>query len=307
MGGKDFFKGLKLSKKELTVLIFSLILIYLSAFFISAAIVKKKNEDVAAANISQQLSNKEQKALVSVKEAEDREEIVVNKKFVWEERKQKAQKEARRAAELARIQEQERASGGKVVYLTFDDGPSVAVTPRILDTLKKYDVKATFFVIGSLAQENSFLVKRAVSEGHVIANHTYSHNMDKRDGNNIYSSTNAFIEDLTKGEQAIKAVIGEYDSKLIRFPGGSYSRTEFQKAVVEYGYHYVDWNVDSQDTKQVVVPEERIVNVVMESCAGKNHVVILMHDAPVKTTTADALPRIIEYLKEQGYTFKTLQ
>jgi len=307
MGGKDFFKGIKLSKKELTVLSLSLFILFLTAFLIGGAIAKNKN--TAAANANPIIVNNTEKQSLE----KERNEDYANKKIGRELEKARAEEAARKAEELARAEEAERAqqrqraNEGKVVYLTFDDGPSTAVTPRVLDVLKQYDVKATFFIIGELAERNSSLVKRAVNEGHTIANHTYSHNMDRRDSNNIYSSTGAFINDLVRGEKAIKSVVSDFSSKLIRFPGGSYHREEFKKAVVDYGYHYVDWTLDSLDTKQVIVPADRIVNVVIEGCAGKKQVVILMHDAPVKTTTADALPRIIEYLKEQGYAFKTLE
>jgi len=307
MGGKDFFKGIKLSKKELTVLSLSLFILFLTAFLIGGAIAKNKN--TAAANAKPIIVNNTEKQSLE----KERNEDYANKKIGRELEKARAEEAARKAEELARAEEAERAqqrqraNEGKVVYLTFDDGPSTAVTPRVLDVLKQYNVKATFFIIGELAERNSSLVKRAVNEGHTIANHTYSHNMDRRDSNNIYSGTAAFIDDLVRGEKAIKSVVSDFSSKLIRFPGGSYNRVEFQKAAVDYGYHYVDWTLDSLDTKQVIVPADRIVNVVTEGCAGKKQVVILMHDAPVKTTTADALPRIIEYLKEQGYAFKTLE
>lgn len=308
MRGKSFFRGIYLSKKEMVTLIFLLLVMFLTAFFISGAYAKKKNANVATANMVEHPSNKDQKGLKNEGKTEEREEIFVSKKIAREERRTKAEEEARRAEELARI----KGNGDKVVYLTFDDGPSTAVTPRILDTLKKYDVKATFFVIGNLVERNSWLVKREVQEGHSVGNHTYSHIYDNRDGNSIYRSNKALIDDFDKGEASIKAIISGYNSKLVRFPGGSFDRVNwsfepFREAVRNAGYHFVDWNVDSQDTKQILVPAERIVNVVAESCAGKKQVVILMHDAPVKTTTADALPRIIEYLKEQGYTFKTLQ
>lgn len=109
---------------------------------------------------------------------------------------------------------------GKSVYLTFDDGPSKSVTPLILDLLKKENIPATFFVLGSRAELNPTILKREYEEGHYIANHGYSHIYS-----NIYSSKEAILEEYNKTENAIKNILGlEYNSHLFRFPGGSTGR-----------------------------------------------------------------------------------
>ena len=103
------------------------------------------------------------------------------------------------------------ADGKKVVYLTFDDGPSETVTPKILDILKTENVKATFFVLGNSidsSEESKNILKREVSEGHSIGNHTYSHNYSYLYPNRIINVEN-FMDDIEKANKSIKAVLGE--------------------------------------------------------------------------------------------------
>ena len=115
------------------------------------------------------------------------------------------------------------ADGKKVVYLTFDDGPSETVTPKILDILKTENVKATFFVLGNSidsSEESKNILKREVSEGHSIGNHTYSHNYSYLYPNRIINVEN-FMDDIEKANKSIKAVLGEdFVVRAIRFPGG---------------------------------------------------------------------------------------
>lgn len=197
-----------------------------------------------------------------------------------------------------------KADGKKVAYLTFDDGPSVNNTPKILDILKQNNIKATFFVIGQNAEKNNELIKREIAEGHVVGNHTYSHNMKY-----IYSDPNNFINDLDKNDKILKSIIGDdYNLKLVRFPGGSFGEklAPFRAAAKKAGYHYVDWNDLNGDAEHNNVPVSGLMNE-LEKYTTQNHVVILMHDAPAKVTTEEALPKAIEFLKSKGYTFETLK
>lgn len=191
---------------------------------------------------------------------------------------------------------------GKEVYLTFDDGPSTTVTPEILKVLKKYDIKATFFVVGQFVDYNSEILKQVNEEGHCIGNHTYSH-----DYSTVYASDYSIIKDIEKNDDAIKRVIPSYNKKLFRFPGGTYGKNKsYLEAVKSNGYTYFDWNIDCEDTKAYLVEAYKIVEAVKRQAKGKDKIIVLMHDAPVKTTTAEALPDIIEYFIEEGYEFKTL-
>lgn len=193
--------------------------------------------------------------------------------------------------------------GKKVAYLTFDDGPSTNNTPKVLDILKKNDIKATFFLIGKNAETNKELVKRELSEGHVLGNHTYSHQI------NYAESPQQFVQDLDKCDTIIKSIVGnDYNVKLARFPGGSSGPklAPFREAAKNAGYHYVDWNDLTGDAERNNVPVADLLNN-LKKYTIYNHVVILMHDATTKNTSVEALPQVIEYLKSKDYTFDTLK
>lgn len=193
------------------------------------------------------------------------------------------------------------ASSSKIAYLTFDDGPSKKVTPVVLDTLKRENIKATFFVVGQAAKDNPELLKRVKEEGHVIGNHTYSHNYKY-----IYSNINNFLDDLKKNDNMISSIIGDYNKGLIRFPSGSFGKQAYIKAAHDAGYHQVDWNSLNGDAEGKKRSAEELIERFKETSRGKKNLTILMHDAIGKETTAEALPKIIQYLKSQGYEFKTL-
>lgn len=194
------------------------------------------------------------------------------------------------------------SKGDKIAYLTFDDGPSYKVTPAVLDILKKENIKATFFVVGQTVKSNPELLKREKAEGHTIGNHTYSHNYKY-----LYSNTSNFLEDLKKNDSIIKSVIGDYNDKLIRFPGGSFGKQAYQKAAEEAGYTYIDWNCLSGDAESKKKSVEQLIQGVKSTARGQHQLTILMHDTAGKETTAEALPKIIEYLKGQGYKFEVLK
>lgn len=196
-------------------------------------------------------------------------------------------------------------SDQKIVYLTFDDGPSKSVTPLILDLLKQENIKATFFTLGSRVELFPSIVKREYEEGHYIANHGYSHAYAS-----IYSSTQAVLDEYNKTQEAIKRALGfEYDGHLFRFPGGSTGgkyhelKKEAKTLLDENGIGYIDWNSLSQDAAGAKTKEALLENV-KKTVGQKNVVVILMHDAGDKILTYEVLPEIISYLREQGYTFK---
>lgn len=191
----------------------------------------------------------------------------------------------------------------KVAYLTFDDGPTKQMTPKILSILDKYNVKATFFVLGQMVERHPELLREERAKGHSICNHSYSHNYKL-----LYSSPDNFLKDFAKSTAAIKAALGDYDGKVIRFPGGSYGkkRAPYKKVAKDAGYTYVDWNALNGDAEHLHVPADKLIARIKSSTKNKNHVVILMHDAATKATTVEALPKVIEYLKSQGYEFATL-
>ncbi|MEG0128491.1 polysaccharide deacetylase family protein [Clostridium sp.] len=192
----------------------------------------------------------------------------------------------------------------KVVYLTFDDGPTSSVTPAVLDVLKQHDVKATFFVLGKMCEKYPDILKRTYNEGHLIANHSYSH-----DYNLIYSTTDNFISDMKRAETVIQNTLGITDKiEVIRFPGGSFGQKKepFRKAAAKNGYYYIDWNSLNGDSEGSKKNEEQLVQEVINTSKGKNEVVVLMHDSATKTGTANSLSNVIEHFKSQGYKFDTL-
>lgn len=189
----------------------------------------------------------------------------------------------------------------KIAYLTMDDGPSDN-TVRILKTLQNEGVNATFFVIGHQVEQYPGLLKQAFEQGNAIGNHTYSHIYAE-----IYKSPDDYLANIKKNEDLIYKLIG-IRPKIIRTPGGTQGNfhVRYYNAVDAADYLVYDWNVSTGDAAAPLVPADQIVRNVMEQVPGRDRVIILMHDAPGKTTTADALPRIIQFLKQQGYDFGVL-
>lgn len=193
----------------------------------------------------------------------------------------------------------------KIAYLTFDDGPTAKITPQILDVLKEQDVKATFFVLGKNVANNPDLARQTVEEGHVLANHSYAHDYAA-----LYNSTELFAEDVKKTEQTIIDTVGENGYvKVFRFPGGSFEkRKDPQKEKLsELGYVFLDWNALNGDAEGHNVPPATLLENVQKTTKNATNAVILMHDAATKQTTVDALPSIIEYLRNEGFVFRTLK
>jgi len=194
--------------------------------------------------------------------------------------------------------------GYKVAYLTFDDGPSRNVTPKILDILSSYNIKATFFVVGKQAEKNPDILKRIHDEGHAIGNHTYSHSYGY-----IYKNVNNFYHELQVTEEVFKNILGEdFETNIMRFPGGSFGakKAPFRKFVEENGYTYIDWNSLNGDAEGQHIPADKLVKRFKSTFANQQTLVILMHDADAKETTVKALPVIIDFLIDRGYQFATL-
>lgn len=197
-------------------------------------------------------------------------------------------------------------SDEKQVYLTFDDGPSKDITPKILDILKQYDVKATFFVLGARVELYPDTLKREFSEGHYIANHGYSHKYSQ-----IYQSKDTVFQEYIDCENAIKGALGreDYNSYLFRFPGGSSGghyasvKAEARELFDSYGIAYTNWNCLTGDAENKKT-KEACIQEMLDTKKDQNSIILLMHDANDKQQTVDALPEIIEYYKNEGYTFK---
>ncbi len=199
-------------------------------------------------------------------------------------------------------------SNTKRVFLTFDDGPSSAVTPDILDVLKNENIKATFFVLGTMVKSNPEIIKRERLEGHYIANHGYSHVYKK-----VYENENKPLEEYKKTNDLIQKALNDnnYQSNVFRFPGGSNGgyyddiKTKAKQILKKNGVAYLDWNALTNDSAGATTEEEMLKNLKSTS-KNKNSIVVLMHDAPNKKQTAKTLPKIIKYFRDNGYTFQNL-
>lgn len=190
----------------------------------------------------------------------------------------------------------------KIIYLTFDDGPSYKVTNTILDILKENEVKATFFLIGSQIKDKEDVVKRIYNEGHSIGLHTYTHNFRK-----IYCNEDKFIQEMIFCQSKIQDVIG-IAPNIIRFPGGSYKHLSksYLKKLHENNFRVFDWNIDNCDGLN---PEIQPYKLYLKAIKGKgklDNIILLLHCTDMNENTCKALPKIINYYKSQGYEFKII-
>ena len=182
------------------------------------------------------------------------------------------------------------------VYLTFDGGPDEN-TNEILDVLAKYNVKATFFVIGSESDEMKAVYRRIVDEGHTLGMHSYSNSYST-----IYSSSDSFEKDVTKLNAYLKKVTGE-KSQYYRFPGGSNNEisnvdmSEFIHVLNEKKITYFDWNVSAGDSASDYSVQDIVTNVT-EGVSKYKTSVVLLHDGDDKSTTVEALGPLIEALQK---------
>lgn len=195
----------------------------------------------------------------------------------------------------------------KIVYLTFDDGPSEN-TDRILEILKQYDVKATFFVSGQYGttEERAQRMRDILDQGHTLGLHTYSHNYKK-----IYASMDAYLADLNQINEEVVAATG-YHPSLIRFPGGSRNHyndhicEELTAEVTRRGYTYHDWAVSCGDAEGKNLSAAQEMWETADACEKRAKSVVLFHDTPAQDATVEALGGLIEELWSQGYEFRAL-
>lgn len=210
-----------------------------------------------------------------------------------------------------------RKDGKKVAYLTFDDGPSVTNTPKVLDILDKNNIKGTFFVTGkslSMGEEPKKLLKEIVEKGHAIGNHTFSHDYKYLYPNRKMNVDN-IMADLNKNDKLMKEILGDdFKTRVIRFPGGYWSwkeRTPMKNKMTELGIQNIDWNALNADAEGKKKNATELLDFTKKSveALGPNadSVVVLMHDTYGKEETVKALPGIIDYLKSKGFEFKSIK
>lgn len=206
--------------------------------------------------------------------------------------------DASRDEYYSNLVEQAKKDGRKIVYLTFDDGPS-KLTPQVMDILDEYNVKATFFVVGMYTSDDEFARNSyvdAIKRGHTLGIHSFSHNRGV-----IYSSLYEFSKDCDKMYSYVYNLIG-YKPFLWRFPGGSKTmyaderlQTEYIPYINQKGLEYYDWNVSSGDGSSDTKRDDIYRNVIT-GVSNKDVSVVLMHDAFGREETIAALPDILDTL-----------
>jgi len=183
----------------------------------------------------------------------------------------------------------------KYIALTFDDGPHPYESPRILDILKKYDVKATFFAIGENVRLYPQIVEREIKEGHQVGNHTFHHRKISK------MSEKELTAALAKTGDAIYEIC-EYNTTVFRPPEG-FCNEKVSKVAKKLGYNVILWKIDTKDWQGTSA--QKMADMVLSSV--KNGDIILMHDyISGKSYTAEALDILIPKLKENGYTLVTI-
>jgi peptidoglycan/xylan/chitin deacetylase (PgdA/CDA1 family) len=181
----------------------------------------------------------------------------------------------------------------KSLYLTFDDGPHETATPFVLDCLKQYEAKATFFCIGKNVQQYPDIYRRILDEGHSIGNHTHNHL------NGWKTKDKAYIEDIRQAANYI-------DATLFRPPYGRITRFQanFLQQVARPAYKVVMWSVLSGDFDTKLAPQQCLNNVILNTEPGS---IIVFHDSTKAWDRMQyALPKVLNHFTQQGYTFRNL-
>ena len=200
----------------------------------------------------------------------------------------------------------------KWVCLTFDDGPS-KTTPEVLAALDAAGVHGTFFVVATGYNEKYLpLLTQAAAAGHQIALHSASHEYS-----DIYRSSDAYWEDIALLKERITPYVDAESIRYLRFPGGSTNTVsrryggrgvmaELKQQCAEKGYAYVDWNVCAEDAVGGKPSAGTIYRNVVRETGKQTQCIVLMHDSATTRTTAEALPDIIRWYTDNGYTFLTV-
>ncbi|RXZ02294.1 polysaccharide deacetylase family protein [Fictibacillus sp. S7] len=235
------------------------------------------------------------------KEKQNSKEKIVTSKVSIKKAQEKQKKTKEKAVGAAAVHKKQAwQNQAKTVYLTFDDGPS-RVSDGIMDVLKKYQVKATFFMLEPNMLKFQDQVKRMDREGHSQGLHGVSHDAKK-----IYRSKETVVQEMDQANRALQKITGKR-TVLIRTPYGSapYMKPDYQKAVKDKGYELWDWTIDSMDwsyrSPQYVTNSIRQIKKMEHQTEP---IVILMHE---RKETLESLPQLLDYLKKNGYTMKRIE
>lgn len=206
---------------------------------------------------------------------------------------------------------------GKVVFLTFDDGIDPTLTPQVMDILKEYGVHATFFHIGyTITPENGDILKRQITEGHAIANHSLSHNFNLLYPGRVPNQSQ-IVSEVNQTNANFQAILGkDFKTRIFRYPGGHMSWQGLEStdhALAKEDIQWIDWNMLCGDAEPLSVRPTTSESMMAYMDGSQKYFpettvkVVLMHDTAGKELTVQTLPQIIEYFKNQGYTFGVLE
>lgn len=190
------------------------------------------------------------------------------------------------------------ATSDKVIYLTFDDGPTPEITNWTLDVLKQFNAKATFFCIGNNIEKHPKIFKNIITDGHVIGNHTQNHIKGWK------TKTKNYLKNIAEAEEVIDKYFPKAKTpKLFRPPYGQITPKQGKK-LIELGYNIIMWDVLSFDWDKDVKPETCLENVITKATNGS---IIVFHDSIKASKNMQyALPKVLEYFTEKGYSFESL-
>jgi len=188
----------------------------------------------------------------------------------------------------------------KVIYLTFDDGPTPEITEWTLSQLNKHNAKATFFCIGKNVQEHPEIFQKIIENNHSIGNHTHNH------FNGLKTTTANYLDNIDKAELAFQknSKLKTQNSKLFRPPYGKLRFSQSRK-IKKKGYKIIMWDVLSADFDTVISKEKCLENVIRNT---KNGSIVVFHDSVKATKNLQfVLPKILKYYNENGFEFKSIK
>lgn len=196
----------------------------------------------------------------------------------------------------------------KTVYLTFDDGPSVNITKELINILNENNIKATFFVVGDSANIYPYMIKSLNESGMCIMPHCNMH-----DYTSLYKSEENYFKDLDKCKSTIESILGKRNLNFIRLPGGADNKvcdinvlSKIKESISKNGEYYIDWTIAVGDAESKDISAEFINSRIRDEGGLYDVEVVLMHDLGDKYATVESLQGIIDFYKEKGYRFKSL-
>ncbi len=197
----------------------------------------------------------------------------------------------------------------KIIYLTFDDGPSRNITPQILEILRKNGIHATFFLVGQYVNYYPDLVKAIDRDGNMIGVHSDTHNY-----HSIYKSQKSLIRDVNRLDEKLEKIVHK-KNRVYRFPGGSFEprrrfgekqKDNLVSKLNHLGYRCFDWNASLGDADGRGRSAESMFRSAKRTIGHQDRVVLLAHDMGLRKNTPKAIEKIIHYYKKKGYQFDTL-